>query len=82
MKMPGSTGWIIGANTKSRRRAALSKNPKSGLAKIVGKQIGGEAKYLNAALRQKDPLARKILDETAEDLIARMEDLWRVAKQT
>jgi glucokinase len=38
------------------------------LARCVGSATRGEARYLAAALAQKDPLAKAILDETAEDL--------------
>jgi glucokinase len=58
------SGWAV--DQKVRR--AVSEHPESPLAKSVGDARSGEAKFLRAALAQHDPLAQKILDETAEDL--------------
>jgi len=58
------SGWAVDAKI----RAAVARNPDSVLARCVGKSAAHEAKFLNAALGQKDPLASAILEETAEDL--------------
>ncbi|HEV7924962.1 MAG TPA: ROK family protein [Verrucomicrobiae bacterium] len=58
------SGWAVDAKI----RAAIARNPDSTLARCVGKAGAHEAKFLNAALSQKDPLAAVILEETAEDL--------------
>jgi len=58
------SGWAVDAKI----RAAVARNPESALARCVGKSGAHEAKFLNAALSQKDPLATAILAETAEDL--------------
>jgi glucokinase len=42
--------------------------PTSALCRLMGKGSGGEAKYLPAALAEKDPAARRILGEICEDL--------------
>jgi len=38
------------------------------LARLTGGMVGGEAKHLAAAWRQGDAAARRLLQETAEDL--------------
>jgi glucokinase len=38
------------------------------LAKLIGTSTGGEATFLKTALEQGDPVAKGVLDETAEDL--------------
>jgi glucokinase len=58
------SGWAVDAKIRS----AAARNPDSALARCVGKSGANEAKFLNAALLQKDPLAVAILEETAEDL--------------
>ncbi len=58
------SGWAVDAKI----RAAVALNPDSVLARCVGKAAAHEAKFLNAALAQKDALALAILEETAEDL--------------
>jgi glucokinase len=58
------SGWAVDAKI----RAAVAQNPDSALARCVGKAVAHEAKFLNAALAQKDPVALAILEETAEDL--------------
>jgi glucokinase len=58
------SGWAVDA----KLRAAKAKNPQSGLARCIGEATRGEAKFLGAALAEKDPLAIAILEETAEDL--------------
>jgi len=57
-------GWAV----DKKIRQAVKREPRGRLAKLVGNSIGGEARHLRAALRQGDPLARRILSETAEDL--------------
>jgi len=58
------SGWAVDAKI----RAAAAAHPDSPLARAAGKPGHGEAKFLAAALRQEDPLAKAILDETAEEL--------------
>jgi glucokinase len=58
------SGWAVDAKI----RAAVARNPESALARRVGTATAHEAKFLNAALAQKDPLATAILEETAGDL--------------
>jgi glucokinase len=58
------SGWAVDAKI----RAAVAQNPDSTLARCVGKAGAHQAKFLGAALAQKDPLAAAILEETAEDL--------------
>jgi len=58
------SGWAVDAKI----RAVVARNPQSVLARCVGKAATHEAKFLNAALSQKDMLAAAILEETAEDL--------------
>jgi glucokinase len=57
-------GWAVDA----RIRALKTTEPESALAKMIGDAPGGEAKHLAAALRLGDVAARRILQETAEDL--------------
>jgi len=57
------SGWAVDA--KIRR---LKTGGDSLLCGLIGDSIGGEAKHLSAALREKDPAAQRILAETAEDL--------------
>jgi len=57
-------GWAVDA----RIRALKTTNPESEFAKLIGDTPGGEAKHLAAALRLGDVAARRILQETAEDL--------------
>jgi glucokinase len=58
------SGWAVDAKI---RRLKTSGSP-SVLAALIGDSIGGEAKHLPAALREKDKSAQLILDETARDL--------------
>jgi glucokinase len=58
------SGWAM----DTKLRAAKAQNPSSPLAKLIGNSEGGEAKFLSASLQQNDPAAKKILNETAEDL--------------
>jgi glucokinase len=58
------SGWAVDA----RLRAAKAKQPQSALAQRIGEATRGEAKVLQTAFWEEDPLARAILAETAEDL--------------
>lgn len=58
------SGWAV----DQKVRIAASEHPESPLARNIGDARSGEAKFLGAALAQRDPLAQKILDETAQDL--------------
>ena len=58
------SGWAV----DRRIRAAISDNPKSTLAKLIGETKGGEARFLSAALIAKDEVAQQILADMAEDL--------------
>jgi len=58
------SGWAVDA----RIRESAKKEPASGLAQKLDREAGGEAKHLAAALREGDPVAKNILQETAEDL--------------
>jgi glucokinase len=59
------SGWAVDAKIC----ALKSSDPSSVLCKLMtGEKAGGEAKHLAAALRQNDSAARRILQETAEDL--------------
>jgi glucokinase len=58
------SGWAV----DGKLRAAKAKHPQSALAQRIGEAARGEAKLLEAAFWQEDPLARAILGETAEDL--------------
>ena len=58
------SGWAVDA----RIRALGAREPESLLARLVGETAGGEARHLAAALQQGDPAAKRLLQETAEDL--------------
>jgi glucokinase len=58
------SGWAVDA----RIRALKSRDPSSLLCRLMGEKIGGEAKFLTAALAKNDPAAKSILKEIAEDL--------------
>lgn len=58
------SGWAVDAKI----RALESAEPRSALCGMIGGAKGGEARHLAAALRLGDPAAKRILDETAEDL--------------
>jgi glucokinase len=66
------SGWAV----DKKIREAISQDAAAPLAKLISNENnlstpranGGEAKFLGAALEQNDPLARRILEETAEDL--------------
>src|SRR5262249_31392558 len=58
------SGWAVDA----RIRELVKKEPVSLLAKKLGNNARGEARYLAAALLEGDSAAKRILHETAEDL--------------
>jgi glucokinase len=58
------SGWAVDA----RIRELSAKEPKSVLARLAGQTVGGEAKHLATAWQQGDAAARRLLQETAEDL--------------
>jgi glucokinase len=58
------SGWAVDA----RIRELKVKEPESLLARLAGEVVGGEAKHLAAAWQQGDGAARRLLQETAEDL--------------
>ncbi|HWH72495.1 MAG TPA: ROK family protein [Candidatus Sulfotelmatobacter sp.] len=57
-------GWAVDA----RIRELKTREPQSVLGRLAGEKVGGEAKYLVPALQKGDAAARRILEETAEDL--------------
>lgn len=58
------SGWAV----DKKIRDTVLHNPNCVLAQLVGDETHGEARFLQAALHQNDPLARQILNETADDL--------------
>ena len=58
------SGWAVAA----RIRELKEKEPGSLLARLAGQTVGGEAKHLVTAWQQGDPAARRLLQETAQDL--------------
>ncbi len=58
------SGWAV----DRKIRKAVSENPTSSLARLVGSTKSGEAKFLQTALEQREPLAQAILDGTAADI--------------
>ena len=58
------SGWAVDARIRELR----VKEPKSLLAGLTGQTVGGEAKHLATAWQQGDAVARRLLQETAEDL--------------
>jgi glucokinase len=58
------SGWAVDA----RIRALIQKEPESLLARLAGQGAGGEARHLAAAWQEEDGAARRLLQETAEDL--------------
>ncbi|MCX8108538.1 MAG: ROK family protein [Verrucomicrobiae bacterium] len=57
-------GWAV----DRKIRAVIKENPTCELARLVGDNKGGEAKYLKPALEQNDPIALDILRTEAENL--------------
>jgi glucokinase len=58
------SGWAVDA----RIRELKAKEPGCLVARLAGHTVGGEAKHLAAAWQQGDEAARRLLQETAEDL--------------
>lgn len=58
------SGWAVDARIRQR----CERQPDTPLARLIGREIGGEARHLAAALAQGDELARVIVQEVAEDL--------------
>jgi glucokinase len=58
------SGWAVDA----RLRALRSAEPTGILGRMLGNSAGGEAQHLRAALDQGDLAARRILEETSQDL--------------
>ena len=58
------SGWAVDA----RIRELEGRESAGVLARLVGQAAGGEARHLTAALQQEDPVAKRVLQETAEDL--------------
>lgn len=58
------SGWAV----DRKIREAIERGESELLSNLAGEQRSGEAKFLRAALEKNDPLAREILNETAEDL--------------
>jgi glucokinase len=58
------SGWAVDARIRELR----VKEPKSLLAGLIGEKVGGEARHLAAAWQQGDAAAKRLLQETAEDL--------------
>ena len=58
------SGWAVDARIRQLRESG----EQSFLWELIGHTIGGEAKHLAAALEKGDVVARRILEETIEDL--------------
>jgi len=58
------SGWAVDGKIRQLRTT----DPNSLLAKLIGDSRGGESRHLAAALQGGDVEARRILNETAEDL--------------
>jgi len=58
------SGWAVDV----RIRELTVREPASLLARLVGETAGGEAMHLAVALQQGDSAAKRLLQETAEDL--------------
>ena len=58
------SGWAVDAKIRQLKTT----EPNSLLVTLIGDSTGGEARHLGAALKQGDVAARRILDETGEDL--------------
>jgi glucokinase len=58
------SGWAVDGRIRELAKA----EPTSSLAAKLNSNRGGEAKFLVAALQKGDSLAKRILEETAEDL--------------
>src|SRR5262249_34587156 len=58
------SGWAVDARIRELAKA----EPASGLARKLNGDPGGEAKFLGTALQGGDALAKRIVEETSEDL--------------
>lgn len=58
------SGWAV----DERIRNAVQGEPEAPLAKLVGSSTGAEARHLGKAIELGCPLAKRILNETTEDL--------------
>lgn len=58
------SGWAVDAKIRALRKT----DPTSLLGKLAAEKLGGEAAHLGEALRHSDVAARRILQETSEDL--------------
>jgi glucokinase len=58
------SGWAV----DERIRSAIPAEPESPLAKLVGSSTSAEARHLSKAIELGCPLAKRILNETSEDL--------------
>ena len=58
------SGWAV----DQRIRQSIASEPNCALAKLIGNSTGAESKHLPKAIKNGDALAKRILDETAEDL--------------
>ena len=58
------SGWAV----DKRLRAVVKANPDCALSRLIGNSGGNEARFLKAALDQQDPFAKRIVNETADDL--------------
>jgi glucokinase len=58
------SGWAVDARIRELR----VREPEGMLARLAGQTVGGEAKHLAAAWQHGDADARRLLEETAEDL--------------
>ena len=58
------SGWAV----DEKIRKAITTQPNSALAKLVGTTSKGEARFLQKAIEKGDDTAKKILHETADDI--------------
>ena len=58
------SGWAVDARIRELKKTS----PASALALLLPEQKGGEARFLSEAVRKRDPAARHILSELADDL--------------
>src|SRR5204862_256234 len=58
------SGWAVDAKIRS----LSTSDPAGVLAQLLRNEPGAEAKHLRSALQQNDPIAHRIITETAEDL--------------
>jgi len=58
------SGWAVDARVRKLKQTA----PEGVLARLAAQHPGGEARHLTVALSEGDPAAKRILEETAENL--------------